>query len=57
LTAHFTLNFLMFCMDFFINHMFKGECMIKWPSINRNYTLYKSIQFFLNDSNGHDCYF
>jgi hypothetical protein len=34
-----------------------GECKIECLNIGKNYTPYKSIQFFLNDPNGHGCYF
>jgi hypothetical protein len=34
-----------------------GECMIKWFNINK-FTLPKNpYKIFLNDSNGHGCYF
>jgi len=34
-----------------------GRCKLLWFNINKNYTFYKSIQFFLNDSNVHGYYF
>jgi hypothetical protein len=34
-----------------------GECMIECFNIGRNYTPYKSIQDFYNDSNKHGFYF
>jgi hypothetical protein len=35
----------------------KGKYTVQWLNIDKNYTPYKSIQGFLNDSNGHGCYF
>jgi hypothetical protein len=37
--------------------MWLGECKVEWLKNGKIYSLYESKQDFLNDLNGHGCFF